>query len=60
MDWGTILKINQYVQTGEGDPSHHLVPMFNTKEITDMFKWIYEYNADPKHENKVRVIGRDM
>lgn len=60
MDWGTILKINHYVLTGEGNPSDHLLPMFDTKEMTDMFRWIYEYNADPKHEKKVRIIGMDI
>ncbi|UHA75595.1 erythromycin esterase family protein [Paenibacillus sp. 481] len=59
LDWETTLKLDHYVLTGEGNPSHYLTPMFNTKEMTDMFHWIRNYNADPAHTKKVRVIGMD-
>ncbi|MBN3544163.1 erythromycin esterase family protein [Fictibacillus barbaricus] len=56
--WDKALKLDHYVLTGEGNPSEHLSPAFNTKEIVGMLEWIRDYNAD--HEKKVRVIGMDM
>lgn len=58
--WDRALKLDRYVLTGKGNPSQHLSPEFNTKEIVNLFKWIRQYNADPKHKSKVRVIGMDI
>ncbi|WP_142286952.1 erythromycin esterase family protein, partial [Bacillus wiedmannii] len=58
--WDRALKLDRYVLTGKGNPNQHLSPEFNTKEIVDLINWIQEYNADPKHKSKVRVIGMDI
>ncbi|MED2792133.1 erythromycin esterase family protein [Bacillus wiedmannii] len=58
--WDKALKLDRYVLTGKGNPNQHLSPEFNTKEIVNLINWIQEYNADPKHKSKVRVIGMDI
>ncbi|TKH13704.1 erythromycin esterase family protein [Bacillus wiedmannii] len=58
--WDRALKLDRYVLTGKGNPNQHLSPEFNTKEIVNLINWIQEYNADPKHKSKVRVIGMDI
>lgn len=58
--WDRALELDRYVLTGKGNPSQHLSPEFNTKEIVNLFNWIQQYNADPKHKSKVRVIGMDI
>lgn len=58
--WDRALGLDRYVLTGKGDPSQYLSPVFNTKEIVDLLTWIRQYNADPKHKSKVRVIGMDI
>lgn len=58
--WDRALELDRYVLTGKGNPSQHLTPEFNTKEILNMLNWIKQYNADPKHKSKVRVIGMDI
>ncbi|MEH7137009.1 erythromycin esterase family protein, partial [Priestia megaterium] len=58
--WDRALELDRYVLTGKGNPSQHLSPTFNTKEMLDLFSWIRQYNANPKHKSKVRVIGMDI
>ena len=58
--WDKALELDRYVLTGKGDPSQHLSPVFNTKEILNLINWIQQYNANPKHKSKVRVIGMDI
>ncbi|QUG86950.1 erythromycin esterase family protein [Bacillus nitratireducens] len=58
--WDRALELDRYVLTGKGNPSQHLTPEFNTKEILNLLNWIKEYNANPKHKSKVRVIGMDI
>ncbi|MGG2092823.1 erythromycin esterase family protein [Bacillus sp. S13(2024)] len=58
--WDTALELDRYVLTGNGDPSQHLSSVFNTKEILNLINWIRQYNANPKHKSKVRVIGMDI
>ncbi|MFS0836871.1 erythromycin esterase family protein [Paenibacillus sp. 1P03SA] len=58
--WDRALELDRYVLTGEGNPSEHLTTPFNTQEIVNLLDWIRDYNADPKHKTKVRVIGMDM
>lgn len=58
--WDRALGLDRYVLTGKGDPSQYLSPTFNTKEIIDLLQWIRQYNADPKHKSKIRVIGMDI
>ena len=58
--WDRALKLDRYVLTGKGNPNQYLSPEFKTKEIVDLINWIKEYNTDPKHKSKVRVIGMDI
>lgn len=58
--WDRALKLDRYVLTGKGNPNQHLSPEFNTKEMLDLINWIQEYNTNPKHKSKVRVIGMDI
>ena len=58
--WDRALELDRYVLTGEGNPSQHLSPVFKTKEMLDLLDWIRQYNANPKHKSKVRIIGMDI
>ena len=58
--WDRALELDRYVLTGKGNPSQHLTPVFKTKEMLDLLDWIRQYNANPKHKSKVRVIGMDV
>ncbi|MEQ3593637.1 erythromycin esterase family protein [Bacillus albus] len=58
--WDRALELDRYVLTGKGSPSQHLSPTFKTKEMLDLLDWIRQYNANPKHKSKVRVIGMDI
>ena len=58
--WDKALGLDRYVLTGKGDPSQYLIPIFNTKEIIDLLQGIRQYNADPKHKSKIRIIGMDL
>jgi erythromycin esterase len=58
--WDKALGLDRYVLTGKGDPSQYLSPEINTKEIIDLLQWIRQYNADPKHKSKIRIIGMDI
>ncbi|KJD39122.1 erythromycin esterase [Paenibacillus polymyxa] len=58
--WDRALELDRYVLTGKGNPSQHLSPVFNTKEMLDLLSWIRQYNANPKHKSKVRIIGMDI
>ena len=58
--WDRALELDRYVLTGEGNPSQHLSPVFKTKEMLDLLDWIRQYNANPKHTSKVRIIGMDI
>ncbi|MFC4102668.1 erythromycin esterase family protein [Paenibacillus xanthanilyticus] len=58
--WDRALGLDRYVLTGKGDPSQYLTPVFNTKEMIDLLQWIRQYNADPHHKSKIRIIGMDI
>lgn len=58
--WDRALELDRYVLTGKGNPSQHLTPVFKTKEMLDLLDWIRQYNANPKHKSKVRIIGMDI
>ncbi|HCO93291.1 MAG TPA: hypothetical protein DIU00_04955 [Phycisphaerales bacterium] len=55
------LELNDYVLTGNGDPSRALgalvYPAWTTEAILDMVNWMREYNAT--HEKKVKFYGFD-
>lgn len=56
--------INEYVLTGKGDPAKALAGLkywlWNTEEVLDLIKWMRRYNADPRHERKIKFYGFDM
>jgi erythromycin esterase len=56
--------INEYVLTGEGDPSKALAGIYfwtwDTQEVLELIEWMRRYNADPLHKRKVKFYGFDM
>jgi len=54
--------INNYIQTGEGNPEQLLARLgywvWNTQEILDLIKWMRNYNIN--HLNQIQFTGFDM
>ncbi|MFE3976831.1 MULTISPECIES: erythromycin esterase family protein [unclassified Peribacillus] len=59
-DWGNGLKLNEYIQTGKGDPREFLKLLYPNDEIVAMVEWMREYNADPVNKKKIQFIGLDL
>ena len=59
-DWGNGLKLNEYIQTGKGNPSEFLQLLYPTDEIIAMIEWMKDYNADPSNKKKIQFIGLDL
>lgn len=59
-DWGNGLKINEYIQTGKGDPRKALNFLYPTDENIAMIEWMKNYNANPAHKKKIQFIGLDL
>ncbi|QAV19428.1 erythromycin esterase [Paenibacillus chitinolyticus] len=59
-DWGSGLKLNEYIQTGKGNPREFLNLLYPTDEIVVMIDWMKEYNADPSNKRKIQFIGLDI
>ncbi|MFE6796204.1 erythromycin esterase family protein [Paenibacillus chitinolyticus] len=59
-DWGSGLKLNEYIQTGKGNPKEFLNLLYPTDEIVAMIDWMKEYNADPSNKRKIQFIGLDI
>ncbi|UKS29704.1 erythromycin esterase family protein [Paenibacillus sp. HWE-109] len=59
-DWGNGLKLNEYIQTGKGNPRDFLKLLYPTDEIVAMVEWMREYNADPINKKKIQFIGLDL
>ena len=55
------LELNDYLQTGEGEPERALAAMvytaWNTEEVLTLVKWMRQYNAT--HDKKIRFYGFD-
>jgi erythromycin esterase len=55
------LQLNDYLQTGEGEPERALAAMvytaWNTEEVLALVKWLRQYNAT--HEKTVKFYGFD-
>lgn len=55
-------KINQYIQTGTGNPKELIRGMFfwtwNTQEVLNLVEWMKAYNET--HSGKLTFIGMDM
>ncbi|PGM55950.1 erythromycin esterase family protein [Bacillus sp. AFS053548] len=59
-DWGNGLKLNEYIQTGKGNPREFLKLLYPTDEIIAMIEWMKDYNADPTNKKKIQFIGLDL
>ncbi|ODG90015.1 MULTISPECIES: erythromycin esterase family protein [Bacillaceae] len=59
-DWGNGLKLNDYIQTGKGNPRDFLKLLYPTDEIIAMIEWMKDYNADPSNKKKIQFIGLDL
>lgn len=63
-NWPESLAVNDYVVEGTGDPSRALAGLYfwtwNTEEVLEMIRWMRRYNADPRHERKLKFFGFDM
>lgn len=59
-DWGNGLKLNEYIQTGKGNPREFLNLLYPTDEIIAMIEWMKDYNADPSNKKKIQFIGLDL
>ena len=48
-DWTTGLEINEYIQSGEGDPDtlvSQMTPQWQSGEVSDVLRWLRDFNAD--------------
>lgn len=58
------LVVNEYVQTGVGDPRKAIAGMgfeiWETEEVLALVEWMRAHNANPKHARKVSFYGLDM
>ncbi|WP_371408128.1 erythromycin esterase family protein [Bacillus toyonensis] len=59
-DWGNGLKLNEYIQTGKGNPREFLKLLYPTDEIIAMIEWMKDYNADTSNKKKIQFIGLDL
>ena len=59
-DWGNGLKLNEYIQTGKGNPREFLKLLYPTDEIIAMIEWMKNYNANPSNKKKIQFIGLDL
>ncbi|MCZ8520919.1 MULTISPECIES: erythromycin esterase family protein [Paenibacillus] len=59
-DWGNGLKLNDYIQTGQGDPREFLKLLYPTDEIIAMVEWMKDYNANSSNKSKIQFIGLDL
>lgn len=63
-NWPEALVIDDYVQTGKGDPQDALDGIhfwtWNTEEVLDLIRWMRHYNSDPHHIRKLHFFGFDM
>jgi len=62
--WPESNLVNDYVQTGVGDPARLLAGLYfwtwNTQEVLDMIKWMGSHNRNPGGAPKVSFFGFDM
>jgi len=62
--WPEANRLNEYVHTGEGDPSVLLSGLYfwtwNTQEVLDMIQWMRAHNENPGGAPAVSFLGFDM
>ncbi len=56
--WPQSIPINDYVQTGKGDPAELLRGF--PAELVDEVRWMRAYNEDPSHTRKISSYGFDI
>jgi erythromycin esterase len=63
-NWSDCLAVNDFVRDGTGDPEAAVLGMnfwtIGTEEVLELVRWMRAYNADPRHERKLRFAGFDM
>lgn len=63
LSYHEALPLDHYVRTGEGDPAALLYGLsvwpWRSYEFLDLLRTIRNWNADPTHARKVRIIGID-
>jgi len=63
-NWPESLAINDYVLHGKGNAKDALAGIYfwiwNTEEVLALIEWMRRYNADPRHEKKLKFYGVDM
>jgi erythromycin esterase len=56
--------LNEYVLNGKGDPERLLSGLYfwtwDTEEVLRLIRWMRQYNADERHQRKVKFYGFDM
>lgn len=61
---GRCQRINQYVLTGVGSPvrvlDNQVSWVWSTEEMADLVNWMWAYNSDPAHTQKLTFFGFDM
>ena len=62
-DWSEVNLVNDYVQTGQGDPTKLLQESFgwtgNTQEAIDMIHWMRAHNENSSESHLVSFFGFD-
>jgi erythromycin esterase len=62
--WSEANLINDYVQTGQGDPKQLLAGLnewpWDTQEVLDLITWMRAHNANPANGPHVSFYGFDM
>lgn len=63
-NWPEAVLLNEYIQTGQGDPARLLAGMgfwtWNTQEVLDMIQWMRAYNATRGNTPPIVFTGFDM
>ena len=63
-NWPEANRVNNYVQTGQGDPEELLRGLYfwtwNTQEVLDMILWMRAHNKNPGNAPLVSFLGFDM
>jgi erythromycin esterase-like protein len=58
------IPMDDYVLNGKGDPKAAVFAQgfwtWSTQEVLDLILWMRQYNLNPKHLKKLRVVGYDM
>lgn len=63
-DFGGGLKVNDYIQGGEGSAKEASAELgfaiYRTKQMENLIQWMRDYNEKQDEENRIRFYGFDM